>query len=82
MTVESNVNQVMLPMGWAIGPGIESSRTTAANNVQQGLKFPLTGPGGTETSVFIPYSAIGNTAAVAAVINERIGAILAINPGA
>lgn len=46
--------------------------------IVDGLNFPLTLADGTQSSVFIPYTTIKNTAAVDAVIQERIAAIQSI----
>lgn len=74
----SSDGTIMLPPGVSIGPGRETSRTTDAGGVEQGLSFTLTLADGTKTSVFVPYSVIHNTAAVSAVIAQRVASIQAI----
>jgi hypothetical protein len=78
MSMEPSPNTVTLPPGVSIGPGRETSRTTPAGTVEQGLAFTLTLPDNTSTSVFVPYSVINNTSAVEAVIAQRVAAIQAI----
>ena len=74
----SGSNQVQLPDGVTIGPPRETSQTNGQGQVVQGMLFPITLPSGGTTTVFVPYSMIGNTQAVSALINERVAAIQAI----
>ena len=75
---DSGNGSVVLPQGWQIGPGRENAQTQPNNQVIQGLTYPLTSPNGTTTSVFIPYSMIGNLAQVQGLIDARTSGILAI----
>lgn len=70
---------VEVPAGVTVGPGRETSQTTAGGQVVQGMVFPLTTPAGSNTSVFIPYSQIHDTSAVATAIRNRAAAIIAIS---
>lgn len=86
MTVaEEPTPDVQLPAGWSVSGYQDTTQTTAGNQVVQGIKFLLSGPGGGSTSVFIPRSALTNTQAVANEFNKQIGSIQAIvnlsNPG-
>lgn len=68
-----------LPHGVGIGAGRETSQTNTAGMVIQGVVFPVTTPGGTTTSVFIPYSEVHDTAKVKTIIAARVAAIMAIS---
>lgn len=76
-TQDGNVN---LPPGVTVGPGRETSQLNAQGQVVQGMLFPVSLPGGSTTSVFVPYSVLPNAAQVAALFTNRISALLAI-PG-
>lgn len=78
MSEDSSAGKVTLPAGVKVGAGIETSATDEQGIVQQGVRFPITTPGGTKTSVFIPYSELGNTAKVQQVIGDRVAAIMHI----
>lgn len=71
-------NPIVIPAGWQISPGRETSRPVAGGGVASGLAFTLTGPENTQTSIFIPYSQLANRLAVQAVIDERIANVSAI----
>jgi len=62
-----------------VGAGRETSQTNAQGQVVQGMVFPITLPSGSTTSIFVPYSAIHDTAYVQALIGERVKAIMAIS---
>lgn len=79
MTVNPADNSLTLPAGVTIAATRETSQQGANGMVEQGLKYTLRLPNGTNTSVFIPYSVLPNTAAVAASLNERIEQVQAIN---
>lgn len=68
-----------LPHGVTIGAGRETSQTNTAGQVVQGVVFPVTTPGGTTTSVFVPYSEVHNTDKVQQLIEARVNAIMAIS---
>jgi hypothetical protein len=70
---------ITLPAGVTVGAGRETSQTTAGGQVVQGMVFPITTPAGSNTSVFIPYSQIHNTAEVEQLIAARAAAIIAIS---
>lgn len=69
---------VNLPFGSAITAGRETSQINGNGVVVQGMVFTVALPGDVTTSVFIPYSQIGDTAAVEDAINSRVAAIQAI----
>lgn len=69
---------VTLPPGVSIAGQMETSRTGANGAVEQGQLYTLRTASGVTTSVFIPYSVIGNTQAVAAAFNKRLADIGAI----
>lgn len=79
MSTSSDYPTITVPAGVTIGPGRETSRVNRANQVQQGINFPLTLEDGTEFSVFLPYAELTNTAAAEATINARIAAVRAIS---
>lgn len=70
--------KIQLPAGVTVGAGRETSSTNAQGVVVQGIVFPINLPGGTVTSVFVPYGEIHNTAAVEKLITQRVSAIAAI----
>lgn len=78
MEASGGSSPVRLPPGVKIGPGVESSATNQQNQVVQGMKFPVTTPNGSTTTVFIPYTDLGNTPKVQADIAARVTAIEAI----
>jgi hypothetical protein len=63
-----------------VGAGRETSQLNAQGQVVQGMLFPVSLPGGSTTSVFVPYSVLPNPAQVAALFSNRINALLQI-PG-
>lgn len=73
-----STQNVVLPAGWSISPGRETSQLNAQGQVVQGIVWPLTSPKGTVTSVFVPYAMIANVAVVQDYFNTRIAAIEAI----
>lgn len=76
----SGGNQIVLPAGVTVQPGRETSQTNQQGQVVQGMLFPITLPNGSTTTVFVPYSQLGNTAQVQQLFEARITALLAI-PG-
>lgn len=72
-------SMVTLPPGVVIQPGRETSQTTATGQIEQGMLFPISLPSGSTTSIFIPYTAIHDTAYVQGLIAERVQAIMAIS---
>jgi len=78
MAEQTNSGRVMLPPGVRVGPGRETSQTNQQGAVVQGMVFPIELPGGSTTSVFIPYSEVHDTAKAQALIAERVRAIMAI----
>lgn len=78
--VTTTGSAVNLPPGVTVGPGRETSQLNAQGQVVQGMLFPVSLPGGSTTSVFVPYSVLPNAAQVAALFSSRINALLAI-PG-
>ena len=82
MTMPSSISPITTPPGIAIGPGRETSQTSDVGSVEQGLAFVLKFPGGTKSQIFVPYAVLQNSAAVEAIIAQRVAAIQAINPNA
>lgn len=72
-------DKVTLPAGVSIGAGRETSRTNGQGQVEQGMSFPITLPSGSQTSVFVPYSEIHDTAKVQSLIDDRVTAVTAIS---
>jgi hypothetical protein len=70
---------IILPPGVSVQPGRETSQTNPQGQVVQGMIFPITLPSGTTTSVFVPYSMIGDVAFVQQVFDTRIAGIMAIS---
>lgn len=69
---------VNIPFGSAVTAGRETSQVDSNGVVVQGMVFGIKLPDGTTTTVFIPYSQIGNTSYVEGLINARVAAIQAI----
>lgn len=74
----SSPQPVQLPPGVTIQSGRETSQTNQQGQVVQGMLFPITLPNQTTTTVFVPYSLLSNTAAVQALFEQRVNALLAI----
>jgi len=70
-------NQINLPAGVTIGPGRETSQSLNGSIVQ-GIQYTITLPGGTVSSVFVPYSLLPNAAQVQALFQNRVNQLLAI----
>jgi hypothetical protein len=79
MSTSTPASVVQLPPGVVVQPGRETSQVNSQGQIEQGMVFPITLPSGSTTSVFIPYSAIHDTAYVQQVIAERVNAIMAIS---
>lgn len=77
----SQATSIQLPAGVTVQPGRETSTTNAQGQVVQGMIYPVTLPGGTTTTVFVPYSVLSNIPQVQALFDNRINALLAITPG-
>jgi len=69
---------IQLPPGVTVQPGRETSQTTPQGQIVQGMVFPITLPSGSTTTVFVPYTVIGNTSYVQGLIEARVNAIMAI----
>lgn len=74
----SSSSPIVLPAGVTVGAARETSQTNVQGQVVQGMLFPITLPSGSTTSVFVPYSVLGNTAQVQGLIEQRVSAIMAI----
>lgn len=74
----SSDNTVTLPPGVTIGAGRETSQTNQQGQVVQGMLFPITLPAGTTTTVFVPYTLLGNIEQVQALFSTRVNALTAI----
>ncbi len=72
-----------LPAGVSIVAARETSQTGTNGAIVQGMAFTLQLPGGTTTTVFVPYATLHDTAAVAGLFAQRIAHIQsALNLGA
>jgi hypothetical protein len=72
---------ITLPPGVTVGPGRETSQLNAANQLVQGMVFPISLATGSTSTVFIPYTLLdSNPAQVQALFEARINALTAI-PG-
>lgn len=69
---------VQLPAGVTVGAFRETSSTNAQGQVVQGVVFPLTLPNGGTTTVFVPYTVLGNVSQVQQMFLDRINALTAI----
>jgi hypothetical protein len=72
-------NAVVLPAGVQLGPGRETSQTNPQGQVVQGIVYPLTLSSGTVTSVFVPYTLVGNVPQIQALFDQRINGLAAIS---
>lgn len=79
MSTSSPAGAIQLPAGVVVQPGRETSQVNQQGQIEQGMVFPITLPGGSTTSVFIPYSAIHDTSYVQQIIQQRVDAIMAIS---
>lgn len=77
MTMPSS-GVVTLPPGVTISPGRETVQLGPNNQNVQGMNFTLTLPNGASTSVFVPYSIMGNTDFVTKLFADRVAAINAV----
>lgn len=70
---------INLPAGVSISPGRETVQTGPTGQAIQGMLFTLTLANGAQTSVFVPYSLMGQTDVVAQMFAERVAAINAVS---
>lgn len=78
MSDVSETPQVVLPPGWEVAPGRETTQLLNGNQVQ-GVVFNLTqATTGAAVSVFVPYSLFNNTNAVAQLFLTKINGITGI----
>lgn len=78
MSMSVDGQPVPVPAGWEVQPGRETSEIVNGATMQ-GLQFNLVMPAHNITSsVFVPYSVMGNIQAVAAMFAARINSITAI----
>lgn len=69
-------NQITLPPGWAVSAGRENVQTNSSGQNVQGLNFTLSNAAtGVSSTVFVPYSLMQQTSAVAQIFTSRIQAI-------
>lgn len=71
----SNDGVVTLPTGVSVSPGRETVQTGANGQAVQGMLYTLTLPNAAQTSVFVPYSLMGNLALVSQMFAERVAQI-------
>jgi hypothetical protein len=76
--VANAMQGITLPAGASIVNGRETSQSNSQGTIVQGLAVGVKLPSGTVTTVFVPYSQITNMAAVQALFDERVGAVMAI----
>lgn len=69
---------IQLPPGVTVQPGRETSQVNTQGQVVQGMVFPVSLPNGSTTTVFIPYTVLGNADYVQGLIQARVAAIMAI----
>ena len=79
MSMSSSNGAIVLPAGVAISPGRETVQTGPTGQAIQGMLFTLTLANGAQTSVFVPYSLMGQTDVVAQMFAERVAAINAVS---
>lgn len=70
---------VTLPPGIAIAPGRETTQVGPNGQNVQGMLFTLTLLNGAQTSVFVPYSMMTQTDAVAQLFADRVAAVNAVS---
>lgn len=73
-----SANVVTLPAGVSISPGRETVQSSPQGTSIQGMLFTLTLANQAQTSVFVPYSLMTNTAAVSQLFASRVAAIQGI----
>ena len=66
---------IPLPPGVSVSAGRETVQTGANGQAIQGMIYTLTLPKAAQTSVFVPYTLMNNTALVSHMFAERIAAI-------
>lgn len=74
-------NSIQLPAlmyGAHVVGATETSQTMPTGIIQQGVRVVVQLASGNTTTVFVPYVQLTDTAAVVAAINDRVGAIQAI----
>lgn len=69
---------VTLPPGVKVAPGRETTQLGPNNQNVQGMIFTLTLANGAMTSVFVPYTDLGNVDAVTATFAQRVADISAV----
>jgi hypothetical protein len=69
---------VTLPPGTTISPGRETVQLGPNGQQVQGMVFNLTLQNGAQTSVFVPYTLINDTAYVQSLFAQRVAAIQAV----
>lgn len=69
---------IQLPPGVTLAASRETSQVAANGQIEQGIAFTLRLPAGTNTTIFVPYSLLGQTGAIASAFNERIEQLQAI----
>lgn len=73
--------QVVLPAGTKVAPGLAGTRTNDLGVTQQGTSFNVTLPNGTITTVFVPNNVLGNVPATQAIFDEKINGLSTIPVG-
>lgn len=73
--------QITLPAGTKVSPGLAGTRTNDLGVTQQGTSFNVTLPSGTITTVFVPNNVLGNIPATQAIFDEKINGLSTIPVG-
>jgi hypothetical protein len=70
---------IILPPGVSVAPGRETSQAGPTGAIIQGMLFTLTLANGAQTSIFIPYILMNNTAEIEALFAQRVAQINAVS---
>ena len=69
---------ITLPPGVTLGAFRETSQTNSQGQIVQGVLFPVTFANGSTSTVFIPYSALGNQQQIQDLFDARLQGLAAI----
>jgi hypothetical protein len=68
-------SSTVLPPGWSVSQGRETSAQGPSGNIIRGTNFILTGPNGGTNTVFVPEALYNQPATVGQMFLQRIDAI-------
>lgn len=71
-------DKLTLPAGVTVGTARETSQAGPTGTIESGLSVPFTTPGGTTTTVFVPYSDIEDASAVQQLVTARLQSVMRI----